>query len=939
MIRLLILVGGLSLPPPAFSQSVVISQVYGAGGNAGAVIHADYVELFNRSAGSVALNGYSLQYTSADGNSWGSQIVNLPGVALQPGQYFLVQIGSAGASGAALPSPDFVDTSFGMGAAAGKILLSSSAASLTGENCPSSPAVIDLAPYGAGTTCAPRAPAPSTTQAIFRAGAGCVWTGNPSTDFSAAAPRPRNTASPFNPCGAPLRITSTSPLPGGVLNQSYSFLFQASGGSGVYRWAAVPPGSAPFGLTLSPAGLLSGTLNAIGEGSFTVEVADSNGVATSGAFRLTVQAASCNVTHTIGQIQGSGIVSPLENGAQVITRGIVTARRFNNGFFLQMAEGDGDANTSDGIFVFTGTAPPAVAAVGNDVCVSGAVLEFIPPGDPFSPSLTEITSPQVTLLGSGNGLPVHVTLTAADTPPDGGMHLLERYEGMRVHIPSLTVVGPTGGTKNEPQAISTSTGVFYAVMEGIARPFREAGISVVDALPDGSPSEVPRFDGNPERIRVASRGQVDAAPIDVSVGQTVAEITGVLDYAFRTYSLLPDPMSQPLVSGTLDATPIPEPEEGELTVATFNIERFFDTENDPATSDAVLTPEGFERRLRKASEAIRTILRTPDVLALVEVENLSTLETLAQRINQDAAAAGQPNPNYAVYLSEGNDPSGIDVGFLVKRPKVSVLVVVQHGKSETYVDPNTGLPALLNDRPPLLLRGMASRPGSSTGLPFTVIASHIRSLTGIDDPGDGNRVRTKRRAQAEFLAKLIQARQQSDPNELILAAGDFNAFPLSDGYVDVIGTILGTPAAAETVVLASPDLVNPDLTNLIELLPEQERYTYVFDGNAQALDHILVNAPAREHVTRVAVARMNADLPEIRRGDDTGPDRLSDHDAVVAYLRLTDPAGNSEAGWTTRLQCRTCAVPPPYAVAGDPGAVALSMRTNRFKIKIDPKNP
>jgi hypothetical protein len=890
MTRLLMLAGGLSLlAPAAFSQSVVISQVYGAGGNAGAVLHADYVELFNRSGGSASLNGYSLQYASADGNAWGSQIVNLPGVALQPGQYFLVQIGSAGVSGAALPTPDFIDTSFGMGAAAGKVLLASSNASLTGENCPSSRSVIDLVPYGAGNTCAPRAPAPSTTQAIFRAGAGCIWTGNPSADFSAAAPTPRNRASPLNPCGAPLRITSTS-LPDGMLNQSYSFLFQASGGSGGYRWATVPPDSAPFGLTLSAAGLLSGTLNSMGEGSFIVQVSDSSGTTASGAFRLAVQAASCNVTHTITEIQGSGIVSPLANGTQVTTRGVVTARRFNNGFFLQMEEGDGDANTSDGIFVFTAAAPPAVAAVGNDVCVSGSVLEFIPPGDPFSPSVTEIASPLVTLMALGKRLPAPVTLTPADTSPDGGAHLLERYEGMRVHIPSLTVVGPTGGTKNEPQATSTSTGVFYAVMEGIARPFREAGVSVVDPLPEPAPSEVPRFDGNPERVRVASRGQVDAAAIDVAAGQTVTGITGVFDYAFRSYSLLPDPDSQPVVHGIQEAVPIPAPEEGELTVATFNIERFFDTENDPATSDAVLTAEGFERRLGKASGAIRTILRTPDILALVEVENLPTLETLAQRLNQDSAAAGEPNPDYTAYLAEGNDPSGIDIGFLVKRPKVSVLAVEQHGKQETYTDPNTGLPAVLNDRPPLLLRGTASRRGSSAGLPFTVIAGHIRSLTGIDGPGDGNRVRTKRRAQAEYLANLIQARQQAEPNEALLVVGDFNAFPFSDGYVDVAGTILGTPAAPETVVLASPDLVDPDLTNLIDLLPEQERYTYVFDGNAQALDHILVNGPARELVTRVAMARMNADFPEVRRGDGARPERLSDHDAVVAYLRLPDAA-------------------------------------------------
>src|SRR5260370_34496063 len=90
--------------------------------------------------------------------------------------------------------------------------------------------------------------------------------------------------------------------------------------------------------------------------------------------------------------------------------------------------------------------------------------------------------------------------------------------------------------------------------------------------------------------------------------------------------------------------------------------------------------------------------------------------------------------------------------------------------------------------------------------PITVIVNHLRSLSGVDDPVDGNRVRTKRRAQAEYLANLIHARQTADPTERIVSGGDYTAFQLNDGYVDSIGPIKGTPEPAKQAVLATGHL-------------------------------------------------------------------------------------------------------------------------------------
>ena len=158
-------------------------------------------------------------------------------------------------------------------------------------------------------------------------------------------------------------------------------------------------------------------------------------------------------------------------------------------------------------------------------------------------------------------------------------------------------------------------------------------------------------------------------------------------------------------------------------------------------------------RLAKASLTVRHVLRLPDILGVVEVENLSILERLAARINHDALAETGSDPMYVAYLQEGNDIGGIDSGFLVKSTRVDVVSVEQVGKDTTYVppgqDPGGTLP-LLNDRPPLVLKALVRGP-IDTPFPVTVIVNHLRSLSGIDG-ADGERIRAKRRAQAEFLA-------------------------------------------------------------------------------------------------------------------------------------------------------------------------------------------
>src|SRR3954470_2551217 len=148
----------------------------------------------------------------------------------------------------------------------------------------------------------------------------------------------------------------------------------------------------------------------------------------------------------VHDIQGNGTTSPLV-GQSVTTTGIVTALK-SNGFFLQTpdANADADPNTSKRIFVFTSSAPPAAAAIGNSVNVTGTVQEFIPSADTSSPATTELGGTiSVSLNSTGNSLPAPITITASDTQVND-LNNLEKYEGMRVQVSSLTVVAPTQGT-------------------------------------------------------------------------------------------------------------------------------------------------------------------------------------------------------------------------------------------------------------------------------------------------------------------------------------------------------------------------------------------------------------------------------------------------------------------------------------------------------------
>ena len=205
----LFVTGGDSLR--AVSGGVVISQVSGGGGNAGAQFKNDFIELFNRGASPVSLSGMSVQYTSSAGSTWA--VTALPNVTLAPGQYLLVQEAAGAGAQPNLPTPDATGT-IAMSATAGKVALAATTTALTGV-CPGG--LVDFVGYGAAANCF-EGGAPTTTltnsTAALRAGNGCTDTDSNSTDFTIGAPTPRNTATTAASCGggdtAP-SVSSTTP--------------------------------------------------------------------------------------------------------------------------------------------------------------------------------------------------------------------------------------------------------------------------------------------------------------------------------------------------------------------------------------------------------------------------------------------------------------------------------------------------------------------------------------------------------------------------------------------------------------------------------------------------------------------------------------------------------------------------------------------------------
>ncbi|MFC1550851.1 lamin tail domain-containing protein, partial [Candidatus Neomarinimicrobiota bacterium] len=554
----------------------------------------------------------------------------------------------------------------------------------------------------------------------------------------------------------------------------------------------------------------------------------------------------------IFEIQGAGLISPYV-GQNVITESNVVTVLGTNGFFMQTptARTDADASTSDGIFVFTGGTP--TVSSGDLINVTADVVEFY--------EFTELSSPVITTLSSGATLPNPVVFDATVPSPGAPQASIEyeRFEGMLISIEDGTVTGPN-------QRFSTDIVAEVHIVAGPNRTFRETGLEY-----PGLGAPIPTWDGNPEIFEL-DPDKLGLPNIMIPAGSSFSA-DGVLGFEYGDYELWPYALD--VVENTIPK-PLRIPSAGERTIGSLNLYRLFDDADDGG--EYVASTAEYDRRLSKFSMYIRNVLKSPDILAVQEVEKLGVLEDLATKILADDASI-----DYTAYLEEGNDIGGIDVGFLVREDRVQVDGITQLGKAETFIDPGDQSVDILHDRPPLLLEGYFIVAGEPI-YPIAVIGVHNRSLSSIETI----RVQTKRLTQAQYIAQVAQDMQVANPDIHLVVTGDFNGFEFTDGYVDVIGQIMGDIIPAENV-LSGPDLVDPNLTNQVLSLPASNRYSFIYRGSAQVLDHALTTTALNPAVTEFAYGRGNADAAVDLINFDSTPLRSSDHDGLLLYLDVTPP--------------------------------------------------
>jgi predicted extracellular nuclease len=462
----------------ALSPDVLISQVYGGGGNSGAPYKNDFVELFNRGTTPVSLSGLSVQYASATGTgNFGSNPITPLSGTLLPGQYYLVQL-AGGTNGVALPAPDATGT-VNMSGTGGKVALVTSTTGLACNGistaCSSAQLALikDLVGWdGANFYETSAAPATSNTTADFRNSNGCTETDNNSADFTAAAPAPRNTTSPQYFCSSDAApyVASTAPANGTTevpLNSNITINFSESvdvagswfslscATSGMH--AAVVSGG-PTTFTLDPGtDFLSGEACTLTV--YAANVTDQDLVDPPDNMTINFTAGFDTVAPplAIGTVNGpvpdsgscTAHVSPYL-GQTVKVQGVIyekTLQAISNsantykGFYIQntAATADTDPATSDGLFVFMSTSSIIGTynpQVGDEIVLSGKVSEYF--------NMTELVSPLSVVQILRNGVDINTEVASVEANPPASLVdancYWERLQGMRVGVPQNSVV-------------------------------------------------------------------------------------------------------------------------------------------------------------------------------------------------------------------------------------------------------------------------------------------------------------------------------------------------------------------------------------------------------------------------------------------------------------------------------------------------------------------
>ncbi len=562
----------------------------------------------------------------------------------------------------------------------------------------------------------------------------------------------------------------------------------------------------------------------------------------------------------IGGIQGSGAASPVVD--QPVTLDAVVTGDFQDndddpsrnlgGFYVQGAS-DGDPATSDGIFVFDGSAPATDVHPGDVVTITGTVKEFF--GE------TQVAADTVTVTGAGSVQPTAVTLPAGN---------FERYEGMLVVFPQTLTVSQLRFFERFGEMLLSEGGRKFAFtnlnapsVNGFAT-YSEDVESRRIVLDDG------RRDQNPGTV------------LNVRNGDEVTGLTGVMRYSrgsgkfgIESYRLMPT-IDPPFV--TANPRPATPHVSGAIKVATFNVNNFFTTIDNgqencgPASNASCRGADStleFERQLAKIVTVMTTM--DADIVAMVELENNAS-ESLAAIVDALNAGTGGTAWGYVDIGTIGG--SVIKVGFIYKTG--TVVPVGDPAVLDNSVDPR------FDDRRnrPVLAQTFDTVAGSER---LTVLALHLKSkgsncdLAGDPDLGDGqgNCSSTRSLAAAAIIDWIeTDPTGSGDPDFLVI--GDFNTYTQGDamtrfetaGYTNLGASVIGDSA-----------------------------YSFEFRGLFGTLDHAVATPALAARVVDTVEWHINADEAplhdynlEFGRDPDifdpTSPHRVSDHDPLIIGIDL-----------------------------------------------------
>lgn len=321
----------------------------------------------------------------------------------------------------------------------------------------------------------------------------------------------------------------------------------------------------------------------------------------------------------------------------------------------------------------------------------------------------------------------------------------------------------------------------------------------------------------------------------MQTGDVVTDVVGPLAYTYENYKI------QPVITPTIisEESPLPalEPTEpAAFSIATFNTENFFDFK-DPHPTDPPKPSVGeYKHKLAKTADAI-VAMGLPTIVGLQEIENIEVLQDLAE---QDALAAY----DYRPVLIEGTDSRGIDVGYLVRGDRATVEGAAAYPA-----------PGGLTSRPPLLITVTTHlESGDRT---VYVLNNHFTSMSGGEEATE-----PRRNEQAAWNVTLVEQLLAQDAEAYVVVLGDLNSFYDS----------LPLDTLRESGLRHVYELVAPDLP-----------YSYIYQGESETLDHILVTSSLYEHLSDVNAVHIDADYP-LPWPDDPSARHVSDHDPVVAVF-------------------------------------------------------